>query len=127
MKIFRAVVFVLALISIGFFVFVNYVTQQSKERASKNTEAMKNSEFVCPEGTEEKWEYWSEGGNSRSCVSPKHGKWEAWNNGYKHIDGYHEYGKKHGKWLFYKSNGAVKFEIEYDRGIEVSNTRESRN
>ena len=123
MKIFRTTVFVLALISIGFFVFVNYVTQQSKERATKNYEAMKSSEFLCPEGMEEKLELWGQGGNSRSCVSPKHGKWEAWSEGYKNIDGYYENGKKHGVWLFYNPDGTVKLEIEYDRGIEVSSTK----
>ena len=126
MKIIRNIVFVLALFAVGFFVFVNYITQQSKERANKNSEAMRISEFVCPEGTEEKWEYWSEGGNSRSCVPPKHGKWEAWNNGYKNIDGYYEDGKEHGTWFFYNPDGSVKFQIEYDMGVEISNTKKSR-
>jgi len=86
---------------------------------------MKSSEFICPEGTEEKLEFWGQGGNSRSCVNPKHGKWEACNNGYKNIDGYYEDGKKHGIWYFYNPDGTVKFKIEYDMGVEVSSTRKT--
>ncbi len=86
---------------------------------------MRTSEFACPEGTEEKLEFWGQSGNSRSCVSPIHGKWEAWSDGYKNVDGFYEKGQKHGTWFFYNPDGTVYLEIEYDMGVEVSSTKKS--
>lgn len=83
---------------------------------------MKGDIFECPPGLEEKTERWSKLGYSRSCVKPKHGKWEAWSEGYKHIDGFYHNGKKHGNWVFYNSDGSVSQEITYKDGKEAQDT-----
>lgn len=57
---------------------------------------MDTIEFPCPEGTEERRERWSKLGYSKKCVPFVHGKWEAWSDGYKNIEGYYEHGIKKG-------------------------------
>ena len=83
-------------------------------------EVMKKGGFDCPDGMEEKTERWSKLGYSRSCVRPKHGKWEAWSDGYKNIDGFYNHGKKHGIWVFYKSDGSISKKVEYRNDKEIS-------
>ena len=85
-------------------------------------EVMESNEFSCPEGTEEKRERWSKRGYSRSCSPPLNGKWEAWDEGFKHIDGYYDHGVKDGKWVWYQKDGTVYRIIKYNKGIETSNT-----
>lgn len=70
-------------------------------------DAMKNDEFKCPPGLNEKTEGWSKLGYSRSCVKPKDGKWEAWSEGHKNIDGLYLNGEEHGIWVFYNSDGSI--------------------
>jgi len=87
---------------------------------------MKSADFECPVGMEARTDRWSRLGYSRTCVNPRHGRWEAWSDGYKHIDGYYEHGKKHGRWIFYNPDGSVSKEVEYDRDAEVSNPHIAR-
>jgi hypothetical protein len=106
---------------IGYFAFMSYVSSQMSDIRQTTWEAMKISELQCPEGTELKTDGWSKSGYSRTCVNLKHGKWEAWDQGYKNIDGNYNRGKKDGKWIWYHPNGKKYRVIEYDNGIELSN------
>jgi len=120
MKVARIILIIIAVGVVGYFSFMSYVSFQMSNSSISTWEAMKGKVFDCPPGLEEKTERWSKLGYSRSCVKPKHGKWEAWSEGYKHIDGFYLNGKKHGIWVFYKPDGSVSKEIEYKNGKEVS-------
>ena len=120
MKIAKIFLTSVVLILIVYFSFMSYVSSQMSASSINTWEAMKSSSFVCPEGLKEKTEDWSKLGTSRSCVKPKHGKWEAWDEGYKHIDGYYNNEKEHGVWVFYNSDGSIYKKIEYNQGKEVN-------
>ncbi len=105
---------------------MSYISYQMSNSSINTWESMKDGVFECPPGLEEKTERWSKLGYSRSCVKPKHGKWEAWSEGYKHIDGFYNNGKKDGNWVFYNSDGTVSKEIEYKDGKEVQGTESQR-
>lgn len=77
--------------------------------------------FSCPEGFEEKRERWSKLGYSRTCNPSKDGKWEAWDNGYKNIEGFYKNGQEDGKWVWYNKDGSVYRIVEYKNGKEISN------
>lgn len=81
---------------------------------------MGKNEFTCPEGTELKIERWSKLGYSRICTPLKHGKWEAWSEGYKNIDGNFINGEEDGIWVWYNKDGSVYKKIEYNQGKEIS-------
>ena len=106
---------------IGYFSFMTYVSSQMSDVRQDTWAAMKDSEMKCPDGTELKTDGWSKLGYSRTCINLKHGKWEAWDQGYKNIDGNYDRGKKHGRWIWYHSNGKVYRVIEYDNDTELSN------
>jgi len=112
---------IIAVVVIGYFPFMSYISSQMSNSSIKTWEAMNEVEFNCPPGLKEKTERWSKLGYSRSCVKPIDGKWEAWSEGYKHIDGFYMSGKKHGTWVFYNPNGSISKEIEYNLGKEVAN------
>jgi antitoxin component YwqK of YwqJK toxin-antitoxin module len=88
--------------------------------SNKTWKVMESNKFECPTGMEVKMEGWSKVGYSRTCISLRNGKWEAWDDGYKHIDGYYEQGKKQGKWVYYKPDGTVSKEVEYNQDVEVT-------
>ena len=115
----RAILVLMALAIVGYFAFMSYVSSQMRASSDKTWEAMKAAEFECPVGKEVKTEGWSKLGVSRTCASPRHGKWEAWSDGYKNIDGFYEHGKKHGLWVFYNPDGSVSKQIEYKQDAEV--------
>ena len=116
-KVFLAVI---AVIIIGYFLFMSYVSTEMSNSSISTWDAMKQVELNCPPGLKEKTERWSKLGYSRSCVKPTDGKWEAWSDGYKQIDGFYKDGSKHGKWVFYNSDGSISKEIEYINNKEVS-------
>jgi len=120
MKIAKIFLSIVALIVIGYFIFMSYISTQMSASSMETWEAMKKSTFECADGLKEKKEGWSKLGYSRSCVKPKHGKWEAWSEGYKHIDGYYFNGKEHGVWFFYNPDGSISQKIEYNLGKEVN-------
>jgi len=97
-----------------------YFSYRMAESHKRTWESMKSEPFPCPEGTEEKTEGWSKLGVSRTCSEARHGKWEAWSEGYKQIDGYYDHGKKNGKWVWYRSDGSISKSVEYNQGDEVS-------
>ncbi len=112
MSIVRNVVFIIALLIIGYDAIKQYYLSQRNASVRETRESMRSSEFECPEGMEVRTEGWWKMGYSRFCVNLKHGKWEAWELGYKHIDGYYDHGKRHGTWVYYNSDGSVSKEIE---------------
>ena len=120
MKMVSTVLTIIAVVVIGYFSLMSYLSSQMSESSIDTWKAMKSGNFDCPEGMEEKTERWSKLGYSRSCVKPKHGKWEAWSEGYKHIDGFYNHGKKEGVWVFYNSDGSISKKVEYKEDREVS-------
>ena len=64
---------------------------------------------------------WGINGQERYCEPLKNGPWEAWEGGYKAIQGGYRNGKEHGTWTWYHKDGRTYRIIEYDNGIEVSN------
>jgi len=110
----------MAVAVIGYFAFMTYVSYQMRASSDKTWGAMKASNFECPPGMDVRTEGWSKLGVSRTCSSPRHGKWEAWSDGYKNIDGFYEHGKEHGVWIFYNKDGSISKKIEYKRGVEVT-------
>ncbi len=120
MSIVRNIVFIIALLIIGYDAIVRYYSSQRSASVRETWESMKSSELECPEGMEVRTERWAQAGYSRTCVNLRHGKWEAWELGFKRIDGYYDHGKEHGTWVFYKSDGSVSKEIEYNQGFEIA-------
>ena len=87
---------------------------------SQNTwNAMNKVDFKCPIDEEVKIKAWGKTGKSRSC-SNLNGKWEAWENGYKKIDGFYQSGLKNGVWKYYLEDGKVVKTIEYNLGININ-------
>lgn len=82
--------------------------------------AMEKSEFLCADGTEVVTRRWSKAGYERYCGSKKHGRWEAWSDGYKKINGEYIRGEKHGVWYWYNKDGSVSKTVSYDNGIEIN-------
>ena len=115
----RIILGLLVLTVVGYFGFMSYISSKVSETRKKTWDAMSKNEFVCPDGTELRKDGWSKLGYSRTCVSLKHGKWEAWDNGYKNIDGYYNDGKKHGEWIWYRADGSVSTRITYMNGKEI--------
>ncbi len=120
MRIVRNIVFVIALLMIGYDAIVQYYSSQRRAILQENSKIMRSVEFECPERMQAKIELWGKMGYSRTCVNLRHGKWEAWEAGFKQIDGYYDHGKAHGTWVFYNSDGSVSKEIEYNQGVEIA-------
>lgn len=116
----RAFLVLMVVAVVGYFAFMSYVSSQMRDSSNETWEAMKASKFECPPGMEVRTEGWSKLGVSRTCSSPRHGKWEAWSDGYKNVDGFYEHGKKHGVWVFYNPDGSVSKKIEYEQDFEVA-------
>ena len=116
----------LAVLVIGYFVFMSFVSSQMHSSSQKTWDAMKESEFSCPPGTEVRTGRWGKLGYSRTCTPLKQGKWEAWEDGDKHFDGYYLHGQKHGKWIWYKANGEISYFIVYENGREVSGSEDAK-
>lgn len=102
---------------------MSYISSQMSNSSVSTWEAMKGGIFECPPDLEEKTERWSKLGYSRSCVKTKHGKWEAWSEGYKNIDGFYHNGKGHGNWVYYNPDGSVSKEITYKEGKDVQGAK----
>jgi hypothetical protein len=115
----RTMLLFIAVAVIGYFAFMSYVSSQMRAASIETWDAMKDSIFECPAGTEVRTEGWSKLGVSRTCSSPRHGRWEAWSDGYKRIDGIYQHGKKHGVWVFYNPDGSVSKRIEYKQEAEM--------
>jgi len=95
--------------------FSSYLTMSAKE----TWEAMKDSPFSCPPGTEVTYRAWSENGRQRYCEKAKDGPWEAWMSGYKWVQGYYKSGKEHGEWVWFNEDGTVSKTISYENGVEL--------
>ncbi len=109
-----------ALIITAAYVGINlYISSELTTDAKSTWAAMSESKFSCPKGTEPSLDGWSKTGYSRTCINLKHGKWEAWDQGYKHIEGFYEHGNKHGTWSFFKEDGSIYQTVEYKNGQEV--------
>lgn len=122
------IIFSLAVVAgIGFFSYFSFVTTRMKEHLTETRTRMNESVFECPPGREEKKERWSKLGYSRSCVEPKDGKWEAWSEGYKMIEGSYSNGKKSGRWIHYRADGSISNTVYYRDGVEISNARAINN
>lgn len=76
----------------------------------------------CEEGAHEERGIWSKLGIAIYCVkkNKKHGAWEAWDGGYRHISGYYIENKKHGNWKYFNARGEQWGERLYSYGIEVT-------
>ncbi len=118
----RTFLVLMAAALIGYFAFMSYVSSEMRASSNKTWDAMKASRFECPDGMVVRTEGWSKLGVSRTCSNPRHGKWEAWSDGYKNIAGFYEYGKKHGVWIFYNRDGSISKKIEYKQDVEVATT-----
>ena len=115
----RNVLLLLAIIVIGYFVGVSYISHLMSSSSQETWEAMQSTDFECPAGTEARTDGWGKLGYSRTCVNLTNGKWEAWEDGYKNIDGYYEQGKKHGVWIFYQTDSSMSKKIQYSHGVEL--------
>jgi hypothetical protein len=119
MKIAAIFATVIAAVLASYLGFVSLISYQMNASSSETWAAMQSATFECPAGQEVRLEGWGKLGNSRACSNQRNGKWEAWENGYKHIDGFYKDGIEHGVWTFYREDGTVQKTIEYNLGQEV--------
>ena len=99
------------------------VSRQLSQSMSDTWNAMETSTFPCPPGTEVTTRGWSEAGYMRYCEPKKDGPWEAWSEGYRHIQGEYKNGKEHGTWRWFNQDGTIQKTVIYDGGNIVSSER----
>lgn len=117
----KKVILLFSFLFIAIFIINIWLASSRSDKSNQTYQAIKNSSFECPEGLTEKIERWGENGYSRSCADSQNSKWEAWERGYKNIDGEYVNGRKNGKWIWFHPSGKIYREIYYDQGTEVSN------
>lgn len=123
----RNTILVLAIFGLAYFGVTSFFSYRMGERSKETWAAMMSEDMPCSPGTELRTEPWGFQGYTRTCVSLKDGKWEAWADGYRHIEGGFKNGKEHGIWAFYRADGSVSKTIEYRDGQEISRSETDDN
>ncbi len=121
MKNFKIVIFYLSLLLNMYFLAIYWVVYRGGEISNKNLEDIQKYNLNCSEGSVVNIERWGKNGYSKSCIGATNGRWIAWENGYKNIEGEYLEGKENGKWIWFHKNGAVYREVTYDHGNETKN------
>ena len=104
-----------------FFVGFNLILSgQFSAGASDTWKAMESRSFSCPPGTEVTTRGWSKNGYMRYCEATRNGQWEAWSEGYLHVQGQYASGKEHGTWRWFNRDGSLAKTIVFDKGTKVS-------
>jgi hypothetical protein len=96
------------------------MSSQLSKSVSDTWKAMDDTSFTCPPGTDVTTRGWSKSGYMRYCEPKKNGPWEAWSEGYRHIQGEYKNGKEHGTWRWFSPNGTIEKTIVYDGGNIIS-------
>jgi len=93
---------------------------QLSESVSDTWKTMEGTSFVRPPDSEVTTRGWSKAGYMRYCEPKKNGQWEAWSEGYRHIQGEYKNGKEHGTWQWFNPDGTIYRTIVYDGGKVIS-------
>ena len=116
----KIILWILGGIAVLFIGIPYFMSWQLSSSHKETWNAMNKMEFTCPQGTEVTNRGWSKAGYMRYCEPEKSGPWEAWSEGYMHISGEYNKGKKHGTWHWYNRDGSVQNTITYENGVEVT-------
>lgn len=103
-----------------YFGFSYLMSWQFSRSYSDTWSAMEKSTFTCEPNTDATTRAWSKAGNMRYCEPKKNGAWEAWSEGYRHIQGEYKNGKEHGAWRWFNPDGTISRTIVYDGGNVIS-------
>jgi len=87
---------------------------------------MQSSAFTCPQGTESTNRAWSKAGHARYCEPLRNGKWEAWSEGHRQVEGEYKNGKESGTWRWYGADGRPYLEAIFENGTKVSERKISQ-
>ncbi len=110
-------------LSFAYLLFMALFSSYLSGSAKETWEAMQNSPFSCPPGTEVTYRNWAENGRQRYCEKVKEGPWEAWMSGYKWVQGNYKDGKEHGEWVRFNKDGTVRETTTYENGVEIGSKK----
>lgn len=128
-KIFSYILISIVTIVIIYYLVMMLITKSIRNDMAATKEAILDTKHICPEGSHEVIERWSEVGYAWYCVkdNEKHGQWMAWEKQRLHIVGNYQYGKKHGRWTVYNDDGSIYRITEYDNGHVIRDNRPGSN
>jgi hypothetical protein len=96
------------------------ISWQLSQSMSDTWKAMEVHTFSCPLGSSVTTRGWSKAGYMRYCEPNKDGPWEAWSEGYRHIQGEYKSRREHGTWYWFNQDGTIQKTVVYDAGNLVS-------